>query len=93
MSLRQRFGSLFLFGAAIALFIFASSLFADDRWSAFSSLAVGMVLLVLGWILRFNGPKPPPAPPPPPAAPAGGPKPGFSLGNLLKLPQRKKKLD
>jgi hypothetical protein len=98
MSLRQRFGTLFLFAAAIALFIFVSSLFADDRWSAFSSLGIGMVLLVFGWILRFNAPKPPAAPPPAPAAPArgperDGPKPGFNLGNMLKLPQRKKKPD
>ncbi len=97
MSLRQRFGNLFLFATAIAMFIFVSSLFADDRWSAFSSLVIGMVLLVFGWILRFSVPKPPPAPPPAPAAARGperdSPKPSLSLGNLLKLPQRKKKPD
>ncbi len=88
MTLRQRFGNFMLFFGAILVFVFVSSLFADDRWSAFGSFAAGAAVITFGAMLRFGG-KPPAKVTPAPRPPAIS-LPNFLAGFGKKKPDAKK---
>ncbi|MBL8094572.1 MAG: hypothetical protein JNL73_10400 [Anaerolineales bacterium] len=88
MTLRQRFGNFMLFFGAILVFVFVSSLFADDRWSAFGSFTAAAIVITFGSMLRFGGA------PPARVTPVERP-PAISLPNLFagfgkKKPDAKK---